>query len=814
MRSLWQDVRFGVRMLGRSRGLTAIAILALALGIGANTAIFSVVNAVLVRPLPYPDPERLVWLWEVQPNLPRAPFSAGDFLDFQAQSQSLEQLAAMHRVSFTMTGRGSAERLPGMVVTPNFFSTLGVQPILGRNFLPAEGVFGAPRVALLSYGFWQGHFGGEHDVTSQNMVLDGRPVSIVGVLPANFQYPNSRDVQIWVNPVNIVPEVFSTTADWERKLSTNHETHYLNLVARLKPGVTVEQAEADINGIFRTLHQKYPATTGHSAKVAPLRELSTGQVRQTLLVLLAVVGLVLLIACANIANLLLARAVGRLREIAIRNALGAGRWRIIRQLLTESMLLALSGGALGLGLAWGLVRLLVKASPQELPRVEEVNVDVRVLAFTFGVSALTGLLFGMGPALAATRQRLGGFLKEGGRNATTGRGHNRLRSVLVIGEVALSLVLLVGAGLLIRSFGRLLDVKPGFHGDGVVTMWMNFTSERYADKTRSVQLLEQLLPRVAALPGVAGVAVSNDLPLEGDDTTTGVGHADGHAPFERGHQPIIGVHGVNAGYFRAMGIALLRGRELSASDAANSTPVVVINHKLAEDFWPGQDPIGKHLTIMGDKPAEVVGVVENVLENGLAEPVTAETYVAFSQNAWWPYVCLAVRAKGDPTSVYSAVRGLVSEMDPELPVHDMRPMSRVVAETMAPEKLTLWLVGGFAGLALVLAFVGIYGVMSYSVTERLHEIGVRVALGAQARDVLRLVVGHGMKVVATGLVAGILGGLAATRAMTALLFEVRPSDPLTYGVIAALLAMVALAACYLPARRATAVDPLVALRHE
>ncbi|MBA0087012.1 MAG: ABC transporter permease, partial [Acidobacteria bacterium Pan2503] len=485
----------------------------------------------LVRPLPYPDPERLVWFWEVQPNLPRAPFSAGDFLDFQAQSQSFEQLAAMHRVNFTMTGRGAAERLPGMVVTPNFFTTLGVQPTVGRAFLPNEGAFGAERVALLAYGFWQSRFGGAGDVTHQSIVLDGRPVSIVGVLPANFQYANQRDVQIWVNPVNTVPEVFSASADWERKLSTNHETHYLNLIARLKPGFTVQQAEADVNGIFAALHQKYPATTGHSASIAPLRELSTGPVRQTLLILLAVVGLVLLIACANIANLLLARAVGRMREIAIRSALGAGQLRIVRQLLTESLLLALCGGALGLALAWLLVQLLVAASPQELPRVQEVSVDLPVLAFTFGVSVLTGLLFGMGPALAATGLTVGAVLKEGGRGATSGRGQNRLRNLLVIGEVALSLVLLVGAGLLVRSFARMLEVKPGFNGDGVVTMWMNFTGERYAEQGKSTQLLDQLSPRVAALPGVEGVAASNDLPLEGDDTTTGVSTADGHAPF-------------------------------------------------------------------------------------------------------------------------------------------------------------------------------------------------------------------------------------------------------------------------------------------
>lgn len=811
MLTLWQDIQFGLRMLTRSRGLTVVAILALALGIGANTAIFSFVNAVLVRPLPYPDPDRLVWFWESQPDLEHAPFSAADFLDLQSQNQSFQEVTAMHRVSFNLTGPGTAERLPGMVAMPNFFSVLDVQPVLGRAFLPADGAFGAPRVVLLTYGFWQNHFGGERDITCRSIVLDSQPVSIIGVLPASFRY--GRDVKIWVNPVNIVPEVFSTSADWERKLSTNRETHYLNVIGRLKPGASVEQAQVDVNGIFDRFHQQYPVTTGHTAKLIPLREQSTGSVRQTLLVLLAVVGLVLLIACANIANLLLARAVSRLREIAIRNALGASRLRIIRQLLTESMLLALSGGALGLALAWGLLRLLVAASPQEFPRLQEVNVDLSVLGFTFGVSLITGLLFGLGPALAATRQTLGGFLKEGGRGSTAGRAHNRLRGLLVIGEVALSLVLLVSAGLLIRSFMRLLEVKPGFNPDRMVTMWLNFTSERYASKGRSTQFLDQLLPHVAALPGVEGVAVSNDLPLGGDDTTTGVGTAEGRAPFERGHQPLIGVHAVNPGYFRSMGIPLRRGRELSTSDTASSTSVVVINQKLADLLWPGQDPLGKHFNILSDKQSEVVGVVGNVLHNGLAEPPSGESYLAFSQNPW-AYVSLAIRTHGDPTSVYSAVRSLVSEIDPELPVHDMRPMASVIGETLATQRLTLWLVGGFASLALVLAFVGIYGVMSYSVTERIHEIGVRVALGAQRRDVLRLVVGQGMRLACAGLAIGAVAALLATRAMTGLLFEVRPGDPPTYGVIAALLSLAAFGACYFPARRATAVDPLIALRYE
>jgi len=812
MTNFLQDIQFGFRMLLKSRGLAAIAIFALALGIGANTAIFSVVNTVLLRALPYPQPDQLVWFWESQPNLEQAPFSAADFLDYQAQNQSFQQVATIRRLSFNLTGQGAAERIPGMVATPNVFSLLGVHPILGRDFLPEEGAFGAPRRALLTFGLWQSHFAGDRAVVGRSLTLDNQPVQIIGVLPANFRY-GGTDVLLWVNPVNVVPEVFSTFPDWERNIRNNRETHYLSIVGRLKPGVALSQAQSDINTIVARLHQQYPVTTGHNVRLIPLRELSAGPVRQTLVILLGVVGLVLLIACANVANLLLSRAVTRRREIAIRTALGAGRLRIVRQLLTESMLLSLVGGVLGLALAWGLVRLLVAASPEQLPRVQEIALDLRVLLFTLGVSLLTGLLFGLAPALAATRHSLGHFLKEAGRGGAEGLAHNRLRGVLVVTEVAFSLVLLVCAGLLGRSFVRMLEVNPGFRPDHMVTMWMNFTSANYAPKGRPTQFLEQLIPRAAALPGVEGVAISNDLPLEGDDTTTGLSDVEGRAPFPRGQQPLVGVHAVNPGYFRSMGIPQLRGREFSASDNANSTPVVIINQKLAETLWPGQDALGKHFHLMGDKQSEVVGVVGNVLHNGLGESVSLESYLAFPQNPW-SYVGLAVRTHGDPGAVYGAVRSLVEQIDPELPVHDMRPMEQVVAETMASRRLTLWLVGAFAALAFVLASVGIYGVMSYAVTERVHEIGVRMALGAQRRDVLRLVVGHGMRHAAIGLLLGSVAAFLAARAMTTLLFGIRPGDPLTYIGIALVLALAALLACYIPARRATSVDPMVALRYE
>ena len=811
MLHILQDVRFGLRMLVRSRGLTFIAILALALGIGANTAIFSVVNAVLIRPLPYPAPGELVWFSESQPHLTGAPFSGADFLDFQSQNTSFAQITAVHRLSFNLTGSGPAERIPAVVATTPIFTLLGVQPILGRTFLPAEGTFGSPRVAVLAYGFWQSHFGGDHAIIGKTISLNNQPVQVVGVLPASFRY--NRDIQLWVNPVNVVPEIFSASADWERKLSTDRENHYLNIIGRLKPGVPLSQAQADISSIMDRIRQQHSEATGHTVQLIPLTELFTGPVRQTLLVLLGVVGLVLLIACANVANLLLARSVGRRREIAVRAALGAGRLRIITQLLTESALLSLSGGLLGLALAATLIHFLVAAAPPDIPRVQEISLDLRVLGFTLAVSLLTGLLFGLAPALAAGRQSLGEFLKEGGRGSTGGVVHNRLRSLLVVGEVALSLVLLVASGLLIRSFVQILHVKPGFNPDRMITMWMNFTSARYAETGRSALLLDQLLPRIAALPGVEGIATSNDLPLEGDDTTTGLALAEGHAPFERAQRPLIGVHFVNSGYFHSMGVPLLRGRELAASDTAKSNPVVVINQKVADEIWPGQDPLGRHITILGDKQLEVVGIVGNVLHNGLTEPAQFESYLPFAQTPS-SYVGLAIRSQGDQASLFAAVRNIVAELDPELPVHDMRPMAQVVAETLATRRLTLWLVGAFGALALVLSFVGIYGVMSYAVTERIHEIGVRTALGAQRRDIFSLFIAGGMRLASIGLVLGAAAAFVATRAMTSLLFGVSAGDPITYIAIAAILALAAFAACYVPARRALAVDPIAALRCE
>lgn len=808
---IWQDLRYGLRMLAKSPGFTAVTVLTLALGIGANTAIFSVVHAVLLRPLPLKEPDRLVWFWETQPDLPTAPFSAPEFLDYQSQNQTFEQIAAVRQTNFNLTGADPVERLRGAVVSTNFFSLLGVRPFVGRDFRPEEGQPGAPRVALLSYELWQRRFGGEPNVVGRTLTLNGESVTVIGVLLPEFRF--LPGIELWLNPQHIVPEPLSNYRD---QYLTMRGLHYLSIVGRLKPSASLAQAQADLDTIARRLQQQHPRQANHGVRLITLHERRTGHARATLLTLLAAVGFVLLIACANVANLLLARATRRHKEIAIRAALGAGRGRLVCQLLTESLLLGLLGGAIGLLAAiWG-VDLLRTASPPNIPRLEEIRIDQYVLGFALAASLLTGLLFGLAPALWVSSPALTEALKEGGsRSMVAGPSRNRLSNLLIVSEVALALVLLVGAGLLVRSFVRLLDVEMGFNPEKLITMKISFLGKKYAEEAWRRDLVRRLLERLEVLPGVRGVAVANDLPLQGQDTTS-TPAVEGR-PLSEFERIGVGVHPVNPGYFRAMGIPLLKGRFFSEQDGADAPPVVIINEALARRFWPNEDPIGKEIGVFGGshsgKFAEVIGVVGNVRYTGLAGEISLDAYAPYEQVPW-PHIALAIRTATDPAPLVTAVRQEVKSLDSELPIYSVRTMEEVTSETLAPRRLTLALVGLFALLALVLAAVGIYGLMAYTVMRRTHEIGIRLALGAERGQILRLVIRQGMALVLIGVAIGVGGALALTRLLSSLLFGVSPSDPVTFAFTVLLLTAVALLACYLPARQATKIDPMAALRYE
>lgn len=808
MEKLVQDVRYALRMMRKSPGFIAAAIVTLALGIGANSAIFSVVNGVLLRPLPYPDSDRLVWFWEMQPHLDQAPFSGADFLDYQSQNHTFEEIAAIRSIGFTWTGHGAAKLVRGGIVTPSFFPMLGVQPLLGRTLVDSDGAIGARRVAVLDYDFWQNEFGGDTHVLGSTMVLEGQPATIVGVLPESFKSPS--DARFWINPKEVAPELFpNSTAN----VRTNRAMHYLNVLGKLKPGVKLSTAQADMDAISTNLQKLYTSNVGHHVKLTGYREHVSGDMRQPLVVIFCVVGTVLLIACANVANLMLSRSAARQREVAVRRALGASASRIARQLLTESAILGVAGGAAGLGLAYGILRWFATAGKGILPRVSEIHADGRVIAFTLAAAIGSSILFGLAPVVQTMRVSLLEPLRGAGRGGSTGTRQRLMHNALVAAEIAMSLVLLVAAGLLTRSFARLLSVRPGFNPDRLATMRMNFTGPKYAKGPAERQLWDALEPRLAALPGVESVAIGNDLPLEGQDTTTGADQIEGRPALQPGEQFLIGVHAVNDNYFRAMGISLLRGREFNAGDTEKSRPVVILNQKAAEEFWPGQDPIGKHVQIMADKPSEVVGIVANVLHNGLAEGPSMDSYAPIDQVSWLTFA-VAIRTRLDSETIAAAVREEVAKLDPELPVFRVRPMSQVEAETMAPRRLTLDLVGAFAVLALLLATVGIYGVMSYAVTQRNREIGIRMALGAARRDVLRMVLGQGMRLAVIGAAVGLAIAFAAVRLMSGLLFGIKASDPATFASVTLVLGAVAAVACWIPARRATRVDPLVALRYE
>ncbi|MDQ3802556.1 MAG: ABC transporter permease [Acidobacteriota bacterium] len=811
MRTLLQDLRFAARVLWKSPGVSAVAVVALTLGIGANTAIFSVVNAVLLRPLPYKDPERLVRLSEDSERVPQMSVAYPNFLDWREQQTVFEQMAAMQLQSYNLSGGGEAERLSGRNVSPEFFSVLGVAPALGRTFTEEENARGRERVVVLSHGLWQRRFGGDKGILGRAVTLNGEPFTVVGVLPRGFLYGSPTDVFV---PIGSALD--------EMMMSSRGYHPGIYVLARLKDGVGLERAREEMKAIAARLAAQYPASnSGNTVRMQPLGEYFVGEIRPSLLILLAAVGMVLLIACANVANLLLARAAARGREIAIRTALGASRLRIVRQLLTESVTLALAGGVCGLLLAlWG-VDLLRSLTADNLPPTAEVGLDANVLLFTLAVSLVTGVAFGLAPALQASRMDLNTSLKEGGRSQSGGVGRQRMRNILVVAEVALSLLLLIGAGLMLKSFFRLRQAEIGFNPQNLLTMQVSRTVGKGEDPARAAAFFDQLRERLEATPGVGAAAYTGGMPMLGAPDTS-VMVAGRPAP-EPGKAPQAVLFITSPGYLEAMGIRLVRGRFFDEHDDANSQLVAVVDEAFARIIFPGEDPVGQRLKGGGDVPdAEIVGVVEHVNNYGLNVPeaVQPQLYYAFKQVPKnymadaLGNVYVAVRTSGDPAALVPAVRREAQALDPAQPLYNINTMEEVLAQSVATQKLSMLLLGLFAGVALALAAVGLYGVMSYTVTQRRHEIGVRMALGARPSDVLRMVVGQGMLLTAVGIGVGLLGALAATRLMASLLYGVSATDPATFAGIPLVLASVALAANYIPARRAMKVDPMEALRYE
>ena len=821
MNTLLQDIRYAARMLLKNPGVTLIVIIALALGIGANTAIFSVVNAVLLRPLPYPESDRLIFLNEKSPVLDEMSISYPNFTDWRAQNQTFEKMGVYNRASYNLTGTGEAERIVTGQVSADLFSVLRVNAAYGRVFTNDEDKPGGAPVVVLSYPLWQRRFGGQTSILNQNITLNSKSYTVIGIMPATFAYPSR--VEMWV-PVGQL----SDQASWQER--GNHPGLYG--VARLKPGATFEQADADMNNIAANLEKRYPdSNAANRVRLRPLLEIFVVDVRRALWVIFGAVGCVLLIACANIANLLLARATARKKEMAIRTAVGASRWRIGRQLLTESVLLSLIGGTIGLALArWG-VDLILYVSPDAIPRSREIGLDWKVLVFTIGISFLTGLIFGLIPAIQAGDVDVHETLKESGRGTS---GRQWLRSSLVVVEVATTLVLLIGAGLLIRSFYLLQKVNPGFSHEHLTSFSVSLPQKKYATEETRGSFYNRLLENIRALPGVESTAAASGLPLGNNGWQTSF-VIDGRPTPPRDQTPLMEACLVTPDYFKAMNIPVLRGRvfndrddrsHLAGRDLSKLTEVeregaginsVVIAEEFAKRYWPNEDPVGKRIRMGADPKApvaEVLGVVGRVKMESLNQNSDrVQGYFAFNQI---PQGGMTVIIKGasDPNQLISSVRNAVREIDPDQPIYSPRTMDDIRAESVAPERLNLTLLSLFAGIALVLAIVGIYGVMSYSVTQRTHEIGIRMAIGARPLDVFKMILGHGMKLALIGVGVGLVGAYLLTRLMATMLFGIQPTDATTYGAISILLIGVALFACYLPGRRATKVEPTISLRYE
>ena len=820
MQALWQDLRYGARMLIRNPGFTLIAVLTLGLGIGANTAIFSVVNGVLLRPLPYHEPEQIITLL----HNGQQPVSPANFLDLRANSQNFAQMAAAEAWGGALTGNDRPEQLSGLRMGEGLFTLLGEQPLVGRTLQAEDYQPGKGHVLVLSHKLWQRAFGGDPNIIGRHIKLSGESYAVVGVMPAKFQFPPfwATRAEMW------------TPLDLRPRATIRRGGQSLRVFARLKPGVALEQAQAEIDAMNKRLASAYPeANTGLNIRVDPLNDKVVGNVRRALLVLSAAVGFVLLIACANVACLLLARAATRASETAVRVALGASRWRIVRQLLTESLLLSVGGATVGILLAvWGvdwLTTLLAGNSSSfsvRLPRLSEIKIDATALGFTLAVTLVTSLLFGLIPALAASKSDVNQTLKESGRGAAGGR--RRLRETLVVAELALALVMLIGAGLLMNSFLKLQAVDPGFNPRNVLTMMVSLAgASQYVGPTREA-FYRQLTGRLTALPGVESASAINHLPLAGDTWGTPL-TIEGRPLPPPGQDVRVTFRVSRPDYFRTMGIPLRAGRDFTERDTPDAPGVIILNETLARRHWPAEDPIGKRVTL--DDPRDnsrapqwltVVGVVKDVKQMSWTDAPANEIYVPFQRSrgffegtaGQFTSMTIVVRTTVEPQSLATAARETVRALDRNLPVSSVVSMEQVIADTLWQPRFNLQLIGIFAALAMTLAAIGLYGVMSYSVAQRTHEVGLRMALGAQRRDVLKLVVGQGMKLALLGVGAGLLASVALTRLMEKLLFGVSATDLTTFAVIAGLLTLVALLACWIPARRATKVDPMVALRVE
>jgi predicted permease len=819
MDTFWKDLRHGLRVLARSRGFTAVAVLSLAIAIGANAAIFGVANALLFRPLPYPHADRLAIIWQRSPGLDVAQdwLSLGQYLDIKAENHVFEDVAAAIGTSFNLTGQGAPERVDGARVSSSLFALLGAGASLGRVFLPDDDQPGRPPIAILSDGFWRRRFGSDPGVIGRSILLNGTPVTIVGVATPGFRF--DREVLPAVNGIRDVDVLLPLPLAASARAKRDGED--FNLYARMRPGVSLDQARADMAVIARRMQreypQNYPANGGLTLDVVPLLHQVVGDVRPALHVLLGAVGLVLLIACGNVANLLLSRAAVREKEIAIRAAIGASRARIVRQMLSEGALLAVAGGVLGLVLALVAVGALRIAAPAEIPRLEDVRLDGRVLAFTLVVSTLSGMLVGLAPALRASRADPNAVLKEGGRSEVGtsgfGLGHGRLRAALIVAEVALSLVLLVGAGLLVRSYQRITDASPGFDPRGVLSLRTTLPFAKYKTPELVSAFYRQLEQRVRALPGVEHVGANYALPLSSVALAWEPIGVEGYVPKSESEALIISSSGyVSADYFRALGVPLVRGRFFGEHDTRESPPVAIVNEQLAARFWPGQDPIGKRLRKGDDGPwRTVVGVVSDTKEYAAAGEPAITTYFPVEQFNI-PSRFLVVRAAGDPAALTAAVTREIHAIDPDLPLYDVSPMETRLRDSLARRRFSTALLATFAVVALVLAAIGIYGVIAYWVDQRTREIGIRVALGAARHDIIALVLRQALLTVSIGIALGLVAAAALTRVMASQLFGVSTIDAVTFGAIPALLAAIALVASYLPTRRALRVEPMEAGR--